>query len=144
MASTNLPACCPNSSTRLFNCRRPRCGPEPRGPRLLQTPSWESEFSSFRWRFAPASRPPLNCLHSASGMGRGHCHLTDGEAQLWQILSEFFYFFHTEEGPLGLSAHHRSNRPGPAAAWRLLRLCAPTTSPAVALQMVPFSPAEAD
>lgn len=144
MASTNLSACCPNSSTRLFNCRRSTRGPEPRGPRLLQTPSRESGFSSFRWRFAPASQPLLNCLHSASGTGHGHCQLTDGEAQLWQFLSEFFYFFHTEEGPLGLSAHRGSTRPGPTTAWRLLRLCAPTTSPAVALEMIPFSPAEAD
>lgn len=76
-------------------------------------------------RFDGVSRPLLNCLHNASGTGHCHRHLTDRGAQLWQILSEFFYFFHTEEGPLGLSAHLRGARPGLAAAWRLLTLVLP-------------------
>lgn len=141
MASTNLSVCCLNSSIHLLNSRQSRCGPKPRCLHLRQTPSRESGFSSFRWCFALASRPLPNCLNNVSGTGHCRRHLTDGGgAQLWQILSEFFYFFRTEAGPLGLSAHLRSARPGPTAAWRLLTLCAPTTNPAAALQMVPFFP----
>lgn len=78
-ASTHLSVCCLNSSTHLLHSRQWRCGPGPRGLQLLQAPGRESGFPSFRWRSAPASRPPLNRLRSASGTGHCHRHLTDGE-----------------------------------------------------------------